>query len=197
MKNIAITRDSGKVTFETVSIDITENVFFANLDPQAAHKPSICNHEIGPAPALPSSECPVPPPPGNLLLPYTVTYKCEFHTDEEGTINVFAVLAAQNTTLPQATVNQPLPMAVQLVVGGKSPYNVTEQVFQILDSQGKVIQSGSGSIGPGLQLRVLPSSLGIWVIGTPTVVGTYNFTFTVNDAMGQNLQQVLYTLIVV
>ena len=30
--------------------------------------------------------------------------------------------------------------------------------------------------------------------GTPTEVGTYNFTFVVNDGMGANLQQVQYSM---
>jgi len=204
MKQINITRDSnGKVTFEEVSIDATENVFFTNLDPQQAHwpylnpqakSPDFCDNEIGPAPSPNSSQCTIPVP---SPLPSTVTYKCKLHDNEQGTIEVFAQLAALNTTLPQANVNQPLPAPVQVVAGGKSSYAISGKLFQVTDSQGKVIQSGSDSIGPGLQLNPdQTNSKGITVTGTPTVAGTYNFTFTVNDAMGKNLQQVQYSMIV-
>jgi len=196
---INITRDSsGNVTFEEVSIDATENVFFTNLDPQQAHwpylnpqatSPDFCDNQIGPAPSPNSSQCTVP----SGTPPYQVTYKCKFHGNEQGTINVFAQLAAANTTLPQVNVNTPLPAPVQVVVGGKSPYTVSGQLFQVTDNGGNVIQSGSG-IGPGLQLNASTNNQGISVTGTPTVVGTYKFTFTVNDAMGKNLQQVQYSM---
>ena len=40
MKQIHITRDKNNtVTFEAVSVDTTENVFFTNLDTQQAHWP--------------------------------------------------------------------------------------------------------------------------------------------------------------
>src|ERR1700732_2971594 len=127
MKQINITRDSGgTVTFQEVSIDATENVFFANLDPQQGHwpyqphwvylnrdaiPPDFCDNEIGPAPSPNSSQCTVPVPPVKvpppLPSPYAVTYKCKSHPNEQGTINVFAQLAAGTTTLPQAKVNTP------------------------------------------------------------------------------------------
>jgi len=202
MKQINITRDnSGKVTFEEVSIDATENVFFTNLDPQQPHwpylnpqakSPDFCDNQIGPAPSPNSSQCTVP----QGTPPYQVTYKCKLHENEQGTINVFAQLAAANTTLPQVNVNTPLPAPAQVVGGGKSPYTVSGQLFQVTDSGGNVIQSGSG-IGPGMNLNASPNNQGISVTGTPTVVGTYKFTFTVNDAMGRNLQQVQYSMKVV
>lgn len=219
MKQINITRDSeGNVTFEEVSIDATENVFFTNLDPQQAHwpyqphwvylnldakPPAFCDDEIGPAPSPNSSQCTVPvppakdpPPPPPYPSPYTVTYKCKSHENEQGAINVFAQLAAGSTTLPRASVNAPLPAPVQVVVGGMSPYAVTGQLFQVTDSEGNVIKSGSG-IGPGLQLNASTDHQGISVTGTPTMAGTYKFTFTVDDAMGKNLQQVQYSMKVV
>jgi Putative Ig domain len=203
MKQIHITRDSNdKVTFEEVSIDATENVFFTNLDPQQAHwpyldpkatSPDFCDNQIGPAPSPNSSQCTVPVPSGKNP-PYAVTYKCKLHENEQGTINVFAQLAAGTTALPQASLNTPLPAPVQVVVGGKSPYTVTGQLFQVTDNGG-VIQSGSGSIGPGLQLNPdQQNNGGITITGTPTVAGTYKFTFTVNDGMGKNLQQVQYSM---
>jgi hypothetical protein len=115
------------------------------------------------------------------------------HANEQGTINVFPQLAAGTTTLPDASVNKPLAAPVQVVVGGKSPYAVTAQLFQITDTAGNIINSGTG-IGPGLQLNASTNNQGISVTGTPTGVGTYKFTFTVNDAMGNNLQQVQYSM---
>ena len=196
MKQITITRSSnGTVVFETVSIDATENVFFTNLDPQAEHWPDIASNKLGAAPSANSSQCTVPPPPTGQTSA-VVTYKCKIdgHQNEQGTINVFIPLAAKNTTLAAATVGQAIA-AQQVVAGGMAPYDLSGQVFQVLNSSKQVIQSGSG-IGPGLQLNAGTSAQGITVTGTPRVVGTYIFTFTVNDAMGRNQQQVQYSMAV-
>src|SRR6185295_4186900 len=126
MNQIRITRDpNGNVKFQTVSIDVTENVFFTNLNP--------------------------PPATVNQTPPYAVTYKCQIpgHQNEQGVINVFAVLAAGTTTLAAATKGTPITKQ-QVVVGGQSPYTVSNAQFQIKDSNNNVIQSGAG-IGPGLQ----------------------------------------------
>ena len=205
MNQIRITRDpNGNVTFRTVSIDVTENVFFTNLDPQQAHWPTLATNQVGPAPSANSSQCPVPPPQVTNPNPppatinqkpsYTVTYKCQIpgHQNEQGVINVFAVLAAGTTTLAAATKGTPITKQ-QVVVGGQSPYTVSNAQFQIKDSNNNVIQSGAG-IGPGLQLNATPDNTGVWVTGTPTVSGTYNFTFMVTDHMGGNLQQVQYSM---
>ncbi len=210
MKQINITRDNnGKVTFQEVSIDATENVFFTNLDTQQPHwpylnpnaaSPDFCDNQIGPAPSSNSSQCTVPTPKDLNPPNNKVTYKCKLHPNdpnEQGTINVFAQLAAGTTTLPQVSVNTPLPApGPVVVVGGKSPYTISGQQFQVTDSAGTVIQSGSG-IGPGLQLSATTNNKGISVTGTPTVAGTYKFTFTVDDAMGKNLQLVQYSMKVV
>ena len=94
MKQINIKRDpNGKVTFDLVSIDPTQNVFFTNLDPEEAHwpyvnpdafSPDFCDNQLGPAPSPNSSQCPVPPPkvknpkpPPDLINqtpPYVVNY---------------------------------------------------------------------------------------------------------------------------
>jgi hypothetical protein len=191
MNQIKITRDSnGNVVFETVSIDVTENVFFTNLDPEQPHWPyvEICTNQVGPAPSPNSSQCTV----FEGVPPMQVNYKCRIdgHENEQGTINVFAQLAAANQTLPPAAVNQPLPKPVQVVTGGKSPYTVSGEQFQIT---GGNPSSGSG-IGPGLTLQLSTNNQGIAVSGTPTVAGTYNFTFVVEDAMGKNLQQIQYSM---
>jgi hypothetical protein len=206
MKQINITRDkNGNVTFQEVSIDTTDNVFFTNLDPQQAHwpywdpnakSPDFCDNQIGAAPSPNSSQCTVPVPSGKTP-PYPLTYKCKLHQGEQGIINVFAQLAAGTTTLPQVSVNTPFAAPVQVVVGGKSPYTVTGQQFQVIDNSGNVIKSGQGSIGPGLLLNASTGNQGISVAGIPSLVGTYQFTFTVNDAMGKNLQQVQYSMKVV
>jgi len=194
MKVIAITRLGSQVTFAPVSIDVTENVVFSNQDPQEAHWPTLptCTNQLGAAPSPNSSECPVPPPP-TANPPYAVPYGCWYHAQEHGTINVYAVLAAPDTTrLAPATVNRPIA-AQPVVLGGQPPYTISGQLYQITGSSNQVIQSGSG-IGPGLQLNQGPD--GITVSGTPTVVGTYTFTFTVDDSMGRNLQQTQYTMVV-
>jgi len=206
---ININRKYGKVTFDEVSIDVTENVFFTNLDPEQAHwpylnpnaaSPDFCDNQIGAAPSANSSQCTVPTPKDLNPPNNKVTYKCKLHPNdpnEQGTINVFAQLVAGTTTLPQVSVNTPLPVpGPVVVVGGKSPYTISGQEFQVTDSAGTVIQSGSG-IGPGLQLSATTNNKGISVTGTPTLVGTYQFTFKVHDAMRGYLQQVQYSMKVV
>lgn len=205
MKQINMTRDSnGNVVFETVSVDNTENVFFTNLDPKEAHWPTLTTNQLGPAPAANSSECPVPKPisgappnPGapapGANPPYPVFYGCKLHPDEQGVIYVYAALAAPTPALADAINGQPITQQ-QVVIGGKPPYAISGQLFEIT---GPNPSSGSGSIGPGLQLSPDATDFsGVWLIGTPTVTGTYNFTFAVNDAMGKNLQQVQYSMTV-
>jgi hypothetical protein len=190
MKQIRITRDTnGNVRFDTVSVDTTETVFFTNLDPQAAHWPDLSTNRLGPAPSANSSQCVLPVP-----APNPFTYKCRLHAGEQGTINVFEPLASATTALHDATVGQPIAEQ-QVVSGGKAPYAISGQAFQVTDGNGTIIQSGAG-IGPGLSLNARTSDLGITVTGTPTVPGTYTFTFTVNDAMGRNLQQTQYSMTV-
>lgn len=194
MKQIRITREGSTVTFETVSIDNTENVFFTNMDPEQPHKPSILkmadDEELGACPSPNSSQVPVPEPAEGTTA---VNYGCDLHKEESGVINVFPPLAAGKTTLQAATKGQPISKQ-QVVQGGMSPYTISGRMFQV---SGDTPSSGSGSIGPGLQLTSDPTgNAGVWVVGTPTVSGTYNFTFTVDDAMGRNLQQVQYSMIV-
>lgn len=193
MAQIKITRSNGTVSFTTANIDITENVFFTNLDPQQAHWPSLCQNQLDPAPSPNSIQCMVPPPASLIPPANQVPYTCKIHESEKGLINVFAVLAAKTTTLPPATKGSPIT-AQQVVAGGMSPYAISDQLFQITDGQGNVIQSGSDIAQVGLQLNATTDSKGITVTGTPTVSGTYAFTFTVNDAMGKNLQQVQYSM---
>ncbi len=191
--HIHITCSNGIVTFETVSIDATENVFFTNDDKTQAHWPTICTNQLGPAPSPNSSQCPVPQPDTlRPPFPYVYTYGCQIpgHENEVGIINVYNPLAAGTTTLPDTKVNTPIVSpGVQVVTGGMSPYQISGEVFQL--NSGAVVQ---GSIGPGLQLVTSSDSTGITVTGTPTEVGTYNFTFVVNDGMGANLQQVQYSM---
>jgi hypothetical protein len=191
MRLITIRRLGGQVVFETVAVDITENVVFSNQDAQA-HWPTLpsCGNQLGPAPSPNSSECPVTI--AGRTPPYDVTYGCRFHADERGVVHVFAVLAPAQTALPPARVGQAIAPQ-QVVAGGQAPYAISGQLYQITDASNQVIGGGSG-IGPGLRLNAGTSEQGITVSGTPTVVGTYTFTFTVDDHMGRNLQQTQYTL---
>jgi hypothetical protein len=203
MKQINIKRDStGKVTFDTVSIDTTENVFFTNQDTTSEHWPTLATNKLGAAPSPNSSQCTVPPP--SVLTPPNnqVVYKCQIagHGNEQGIINVFAPLAAV-VNKPPGPFTKLLPATngkaiarQQVVTGGMSPYAISSQLFQVAGKNGNVI-TGSG-IGPGLQLDASTNSSGIYVIGTPTMPGTYTFTFNVNDAMGRNLQQAQYVMVV-
>ncbi len=191
MQKIKITRDTinNNVVFETVSIDNTENVFFTNLDPQEAHWPTIASNQVGAAPSPPSSQC-QPDPTGKKTQ---VIYQCQMpgHSNEQGIINIFQLLSAANTTLNPAVSGRPIA-SQQVVQGGMSPYQISGELFEV---EGLVPQSGSG-IGPGLQLTPTTDNTGVFVSGTPTVSGTYTFTFTVNDGMGTNLQQIQYTMVV-
>jgi hypothetical protein len=210
MKQINIKRDgTGKVTFQTVSIDTTENVFFTNQDSQAEHWPAFppqppstqyepfTQNKLGASPSPNSSQCTVPPPTELTPPDNQVTYGCQIkgHGAEKGIINVFAPLAeADDTTLKPATKGKAIA-AQPVVTGGMSPYAISGQLFQVTDKNGNVVKSGSG-IGPGLKLNASTDSGGISVTGTPTMSGTYNFTFTVDDAMGKNLQQAQYVMVV-
>ena len=187
MKRIEITREGDTVKFENVTVVNTDTVFFVNLDPVEAHWPEISADQVGPFPSLPSSEC---------QLPKNGTYRCQIpeHT-EVGTITIVEPLAPVNTDLQQATNGQQITDQ-QVVSGGKSPYQISGQLFEVNDSDGTTIQSGSG-IGPGLHLIPTMNDNGISVGGTPTLSGTYHFTFMVDDAIGGNLQQVQYSMKVV
>jgi hypothetical protein len=189
MKRINITRDGNNVEFERVSVVETDTVFFVNLDPLDEHKPNISEDTVGPFPSLPSSECQL-----------AAEYSCEIegHGNEKGFINILPPLAPPRdppVELSPATKDQPIAEQ-QVVTGGMSPYKISGEVFEVTDAGGMVIQHGSG-IGPGLHLNSKTDNKGISVSGTPTLSGTYNFTFTVDDAMGGNLQQVQYLMTVV
>lgn len=191
---IQITRAGNAVTFETVSVDNTETVFFTNLDTQEAHAPTLATNQVGAAPSANSSQSPLPAPP-NVNPPYVVVYGCKFpgHEAEQGIINVFAPLAAANTTL-QANVGQPTNQ--QVANGGAPPYAITDLfVNSSVPVPGSSTKPGQTlPLAPGVELS--QDAGGISVVGTPTQAGTYNFTFTVNDSMGRNLQQVQYSLTV-
>lgn len=190
MKQIRITRNAGAVNFGTVNIDRTENVFFINLDSQAEHWPDLISNKLGPAPSPPSSQA-TPDPTGTKAQ---VIYGCRIvgHGTEKGIINIFEPLAAGTTTL--GPVVHGGAITDQVVQGGMSPYQISNQLFEIVDAGGTVIHSGSGSIGPGLRLFPSTDNTGIILKGNPSVVGTYNFTFEVDDGMGSNLQQVQYSM---
>jgi hypothetical protein len=204
LTSITIKRVSGTVIFETVSINNTDLVFFTNLDTdpdpaKSIHWPEICDEEIDPSSSPPnSSKCLVPAPvdlnpPNNQFV-----YKCRKvgHAQEQGTINVFAALAPNNVKLAPATKGQSIKEQ-QVVKGGKSPYDISGEQFQVTDNNNNVIASGSG-IGPELKLNPdQTNSRGITVTGKPMLSGTYKFTFTVDDGMGGNLQQVQYSMVVV
>jgi hypothetical protein len=199
MKQIHITRSNGVVTFETVSIDTTETVFFTNMDATEAHWPTLCTNQLGPYKSPNSSQCTVTvPTDAPSPYPYPVYCKIAGHENEKGTIYVYKPLApVSQTNLGKFTKGTPIASpGVPVVTGGKSPYAISGQVFQVTDANGNIIQQGSDSIGPGLQLAASNDNTGIAVTGTPTVIGTYYFTFTVNDAKGANLQQVQYSIVV-
>lgn len=197
MKQIFIRRTGDSVTFDTVNIDATENVFFTNLDTTESHwpafdpngPPDFCDEALLPAPSDNSSQCPVPEPAQGTN---NVTYRCRIsgHTNEHGTIGVFPVLAPDKTSLT-ATTSQATSQRV--VLGGMPPYKITGLIVNNANVPGS--STGPGQqlpIGAGLQLD--QDANGISVVGTPTQAATFNFTFTVDDSMGRNLQQIQYSL---
>lgn len=207
MKRIEIKRDANdKVTFTPVSIDNTENVFFINLDPKQPHKPSILkligNEQLGPSPSPNSSQVPVPlpqvtnphpPPPTIPKLPCQVDYTCQIagHENEKGTILVFAPLAAAPQTTLTAIIGQ--FFNAPLVVGGEPPYVITGLIVNNKSVPGTSTKPDQ-MLPIGSEFKLNQNNQGIFVFGTPTLVTTYYFTFTVNDSMGRNLQQVQYQL---
>jgi hypothetical protein len=208
MKRIEIKRDANdKVTFTPVSIDNTENVFFINLDPKQPHKPSILHlvssEQLGPYPSPNSSQVPVPvpqvtnpkPPPATIpqLPPYQYDYTCQVagHENEKGTIFVFAPLAAAaQTTL---VMNPGVFLNAPLVVGGQPPYVVTGLIVNNKSIPGTSTKPDQ-MLPIGSDFKLNQNSHGIFVFGNPTLMTIYHFTFTVNDSMGSNLQQVQYTI---
>ena len=183
MKSIRIFRQNGTVIFEHIAVVKGDNVFFINED-NVSHWPTIIADEIGPSET--SSEAPAPDQP----------YGCRIdgHT-EVGTIEKVDPLARVNTPLPQANNGQQITEQ-RVVSGGKSPYKISDELFEVRDSTGAIIQSGSG-IGPGLHLIPKGQNMGVFVGGTPTLSGTYHFVFTVDDEIEQNLQQVRFSMTVV
>lgn len=206
MKQVHIKRDgSGKVTFETVSIDNTENVFFTNLDAKAAHWPTLATNQLGAAPSADSSQIPVPapqvtnptPPPPTQAQnpPYTVVYGCKIagHGNEKGSISVFAPLAAVAVTALKATKGQATNQPV--VVGGMPAYVISKLIVNNSTVPGTSTQPAQ-TLPLGTDLKLVQNSQGISIVGTPAQAEIYNFTFTVDDSMGRNLQQVQYSLTV-
>jgi hypothetical protein len=197
MKQIFIRRTGNAVTFDTVNIDPTENVFFTNLDPDQSHwpafnpkgeNPDFCDDEIFPAPSDNSSQCIVPE---NQTK---VTYGCRIagHDDEQGVINVFDPLAADVTTIKTTTIQ---PTRQRVVKGGMAPYKVSSLIVDGDDVPGTSTRPGEPlPIGGGLQLD--QDADGVSVVGMATQSGTFKFTFTVDDSMGRNLQQIQYSLII-
>lgn len=191
MKQILITRNGSVVTFPTVNIDSTETVFFTNEDTQEAHWPTLISNQLGPAPSPNSSQW----APQGSTPPFVVNYGCKIpgHQSEAGVINVFPALSPpDSTTLPPATVN--VAVQVEVVTGGASPYQISGQLFQVVDSSGNIIQQGANSVGPGLNLTPSTDNSGIMLTGAPTLVGTYQFTFAVSDDTDGNLQGVQYSM---
>src|SRR5437868_15251300 len=90
---ITITRNNGVVSFSRASIDVTENVDFLNLDPDASHQPFDCANVLGPAGSPPSNSVTVSKSPG------TVTYGCKLHANESGAIDVYPIFSAGTTSL--------------------------------------------------------------------------------------------------
>jgi hypothetical protein len=194
MARIEITRtgpeptgsEPDNVEFPDAFVSRTDNVFFINLDPLRPHWPDLISNELGPAPSFSSN----PVQFGREVK--EVEYHCQIAGhDEKGTIKIVDDLAAVNTTLTQASSGQPIMQKV--VKGGRSPYIITDENFEVAGPDGGVIKSGSG-IGPELQLTT--DDTGVFVEGTPTLSGTYTFRFTVDDGMGANLQQIQYTMVV-
>lgn len=193
---IHIKRENGIVSFETASVIAADLVVWVNQDKEAAHWPSLSPNQIGAAPSPNSSDVPAPGPTvAGANPPYSVSYKCllEGHENETGTINVFNAFSAATAKLPDAKLNQPLPTPVPVATGGQSPYTINSQLFQVV-AGGNIVQQGQGGVGPGLTLSATTDNTGLTVSGTPTVAGTYTFTFDATDAMGLNVQQTQFTM---
>ena len=212
LTKINIKRINGAVTFDTVSIDNSSNVWFINLDPDAAHWPTLASNQVGPyqSPNQPakSSQCPVPapqvpnpdhkegddnPPTVDAPLPYQVTYKCQIegHEAEEGTIKVFAVL--DSVTPDEDQDPPPPPIILPAATKGQQIAEPTKVVaggsppYAISGQLFEVRDDKGNVIQPasdnGWGLELDAGSDGISVGGTPQLSGIYNFTFTVHDAM--------------
>lgn len=197
---IQINRNGSVVTFETVSVITADLVFWINNDPRASHWPSLSPNQIGPAPSPNSSPTALvnpggTPPADPPNLAFQVVYTDRNDATLKGVINVFQPFqVAAKTALPAATKNTPIPPQ-PVATGGISPYTFASQIHQVTDASGSVTSSGPGP-GPGLTLTASTNNAGITVGGTPTLSGTYTFTFDVTDGMGLNIQQTQFTMVV-
>jgi hypothetical protein len=77
---ISITRENGKVRFESVTVLDTDNVFFVNFDTEAGHHPDLLppDEPLGPA----------PPPAQSIQVAPRSSYICTLHNNEQGTITI-------------------------------------------------------------------------------------------------------------
>jgi hypothetical protein len=173
-------KNNGSVAFETVSVPLSETVFWQNLDAAEPHWPNyqgqpMTRTQIGTYPSTNSDSWPMP----QNTAPFTVTYQCSLHPGESGSINVYADLAPV-AKLAKGAAGQaygPQP----LTAGGLAP--LSWALASALPA-GLTISPPSGS-GAVLELG-----------GTAPAAGTYQFTLGVTDAAGNNFQQQNYTLTV-
>ncbi len=144
-----------------------------------------------------------PPTPKNLVFQVTYTCLIPGH-NETGVINVFNEFQAGvlvngkftpgNGALQPATKNQPIQPQI-VAQGGMSKYTISDEMFQITDAGGNIGNTVNGSgPGPGLKIEGSDDNSGIFVSGTPTMAGTYTFTFSATDGMKLNIQQNQYTM---
>lgn len=219
-KLIQITRSGSTVNFPTVNVVTTDLVVWQNLDPQQTHWPSLSLNQLGAAPSPNSNDTPLAAPPGVVPSPnpknyaFQVSYTCTLHSSEKGLINVFKpfqagtpVTVAGKTTLnfvvplPPATATQGQPIPDQLLAaGGMSPYIINSLEYQVAGQQpafGTLVPATGAATFLGLTLT--PDNVnngGLTLSGTPNVSGKIAFVFDVTDAMGLNIQQSQFTMVV-
>jgi len=187
---ISIKRVGGKVEFQTVSVSLSDTVFWTNEDTTEPHWPDqkFSRSQIGPAPSPNSDSWPV----AVLVAPYKITYGCALHSNETGVINVYADFAPTNKTLKDATAGQAYAQQ-SLTVGGVGPF--TWSVAPAVALGGGLIYG----VPPGLVIGQAPNPnpTSVVISGTPTTAGSYQFSLQAADSLGNNFQQINYTIKVV
>lgn len=122
-----------------------------------------------------------PTAPGTFTFQATVTDASNTRQLQGFTLAVQTTgssLTITTTSLPNGAVGTPYSQGLTSSGGCVTPFSPAP-VFNVI----------SGSLPPGLTLRLLTSTYGI--SGTPTSAGTYNFTVGVSDSCGHGASQPL------
>ncbi len=188
--HVTITRTTGaaNASFNTIGVTQSEMIFWKNEDDQphwpifnAVTPPLTLAYQVGPK----SNSDNLQPSLGNIAssnpngsaIPQgqvvPVTYACQLHKGESGTINVCADFYSQPNQLPGA--NQGKAYSANLTTGGMPPYT-----FSVSNSNLPASLTVNNVAGQGPVLSGTPGS---------SDTGSFAFDMTAEDSLGNNVTQ--------